>query len=50
MNNKVKERDIRNQTYYFFDDTINIKNFDIQIILKQMKSHTKVFLFTILDM
>ena len=24
---KVKELNIKNQTYYFFDDMINIKNF-----------------------
>ena len=26
MSNKVKEIDIKNRTYYFFDDMINIKN------------------------
>ena len=33
MNNKVKDIDIKSQTYYFFKDIINIKNFN-QIILK----------------
>ena len=28
MSNKVKDIDIKNQTYYFFNDIINIKNFD----------------------
>ena len=28
MSNKVKHVDVRNHTYYFFDDIINIKNFD----------------------
>ena len=28
MNNKVKDIDIKSQTYYFFKDIINIKNFD----------------------
>ena len=28
MSNKVKDIDIKNLTYYFFDDFINIKNFD----------------------
>ena len=28
MSNKVKEIDIKSQTYYFFDDIINMKNFD----------------------
>ena len=33
MSNKFKDIDIKNRTYYFFDDIINIKNL-IQIILK----------------
>ena len=28
MSNKVKDIDIKNQIYYFFNDMINIKNFD----------------------
>ena len=28
MSNKVKDIDIKNRTYYFFNDIINIKVFD----------------------
>ena len=28
MSNKVKDVDIKNRTYYFFNDVINIKHFD----------------------
>ena len=28
MSNKVKDIDVRSCTYYFFNDIINIKNFD----------------------
>ena len=28
MSNNVKDIDIKNHTYYFFSDIINIKNFD----------------------
>ena len=28
MSNKVKDIYIKNRTYYFFNDIINIKNFD----------------------
>ena len=28
MRHKVKDIDIRNRTYYFFNDIINIKNFN----------------------
>ena len=45
----VKGINIKNSTYYFFDDIINIKNFDPDDI-KINGSHTKMFLFTILDM
>ena len=51
MSNKVKEIDIKNQTYYFFDDIINIKYFDpINIKIDEKSSYTKIFLFTTLDM
>ena len=35
----IKETDIKNRTYYFFNDTINIKIL-IQIELRQIKSRT----------
>ena len=28
MNNKLKDIDIKNHTYYFFDNIFNVKNFD----------------------
>ena len=28
MSNKLKDKNINNNTYYFFDGIINIKNFD----------------------
>ena len=48
MSNKVKDIGIKNRTYYFFDDIINIK-ISILIILKEMKSHKKISLFATLD-
>ena len=41
MSNKVKEMDIINQTYYFFDDIINIKNFDLNNIRIDEKSYKR---------
>ena len=32
MSNKVKDKIIKNRTYYFFDDIINIKIFDLSNI------------------
>ena len=46
MSNKVKDIDIKNRTYYFFDDITNIKNFDRNNI--KIKSPTKILLITIL--
>ena len=43
MNNKVKEMDITIQTYYFFDDIINMKHFDpnsIKIDEKLLKKYS----------
>ena len=46
--NSVKETDIKNSTYYFFNNMINIKNVDPNKI--KMKSHIKILLFTTLAM
>ena len=48
--NKVQDIGIKNRTYYLFDDCINTKNFDPNNIKIDTKSHTKIFLFAILDM
>ena len=44
----VKQIDIKNQTYYFYDDMINIKNFD-PILLQIDKKLYKESVFTTLD-
>ena len=44
----VKGINIKNSTYYFFDDIINRKNFDPDD-MKVNGSHTKILLFTMLD-
>ena len=49
MSNKVKDISIKNYTYYFLDDFINIKNFDSNNIKIDAKSY-KMFLFTTWDM
>ena len=38
MSNKVKDMSIENHTYYFFDDIINIKDFDPKNIKIDEKS------------
>ena len=49
MSNKVKDIDIKNRMYYFYNDIINTKKIDPNNI-KIDESHTKIFLFTILDL
>ena len=44
----VKQIDIKNQTYYFYNDMINIKKFDSNL-LKIYKNHIKTLVFTTLD-
>ena len=45
----VKIINTKNHTYYFFDNIINIKDFNPNNIKTDKKSY-KIFLFTILDM
>ena len=42
MSNKVKDINIKNLTYYFFNDTINIKNFDLNNTKIDKKSYKNV--------
>ena len=39
MSNKVKDRNIKNQTYYFFNDITNITNFNPDNIKIDEKSY-----------
>ena len=45
---RVKQIDIKNQTCYFYNDMINIKNFDL-ILLQIDKKLYKKSVFTTLD-
>ena len=47
MSNKVKDIDIKNCTYYFFDDTINIENFDPNNIKIDEKPYKKIPIYYI---
>ena len=42
MSNKVKDIDIKNRTYYVFNDIINIKNFDPNNIKIDEKSYKNI--------
>ena len=47
MSNKVKDVDIKYRTYYFFDDIINIKNFDPNNIKINEKSYNNILIYFI---
>ena len=45
---EVKQINIKNRTYYFYNDIIDLKDFDARL-LKVDKNHLKTLVFTILD-
>ena len=45
----VKQINIKNQTYYFYNDIINLKNFKSNLLKIDLKNHTETLVFTILD-
>ena len=44
----VKQTNIKNRAYYFYNDIIDLENFKSNL-LKIEKNHTKTLVFTILD-
>ena len=46
-NNKLNEIDIKNLTGYYFDDTIKIKDFYLDNILKDEKSYKIISVYNI---
>ena len=47
MSNKVKDIDIKNRTYYFFNDIIYIRNVDPDKIKKDEKSYKSILIYYI---
>ena len=47
MSNKVKDKDIKNRTYYIFNDIINIKNFDSNNIKIDARSYKNIVIYYI---
>ena len=47
MSNKVKDIGIKTRTYYFFNDIINIKNFDLNNIKIDEKSYKNIIIYYI---
>ena len=47
MRNKVEDIDLKNRTYYFFNDMINIKHFDANNIKIDKKSYKNILIYYI---
>ena len=47
MSNKIKDIDIKNNMHYFFDDIINMKNFDPNNIKIDEKSYKNILIYYI---
>ena len=47
MSNKVKDIDTKNRTYYFFNDIINIENFDLNNIKIDERSYKNILIYYI---
>ena len=47
MSNKIKDIDLKTRTYYFFNDIINIKIFDLNNIKIDEKSYKNILIYYI---
>ena len=47
MSNKIKDVDMKNHTYYFFDGIINIKNVDLDNIKIDETSYKNILIYYI---
>ena len=47
MSNKVKDIDVKNHKYYFFNNIINIKSFDPNNIEIDEKTYENIFVYYI---
>ena len=47
MRNKLKDIDMKNHIYYFFNDIINIKSFDLNRIKIDEKSYKNILIYFI---
>ena len=47
---EVKQINIKNRIYQFYNDIFDIKNFDARLLkIEKKKNHTKTLIFTTLD-
>ena len=46
----IKQVNIKNRSYYFYNDIIDVETFDSNNLKLDTKKRTKISIFTILDM
>ena len=46
-NDRLKEIDIKNRTYYYFDDIIKIEDFNLDNILRDEKLYENILVYNI---
>ena len=44
---KVKQINIKNRTYYFYNDQINLKDFDAKLLKIDKKDYNKIYIYYI---
>ena len=44
---EVKQRNIKNRTYYFYNDIIDLKNFDARLLKIDKKSYKNIGIYNI---
>ena len=44
---EVKQINIKNRTYYFYNDTINLKNFESKLLKIDIKSYKNIGIYNI---
>ena len=44
---KIKQINVKNGTYYFYNDQINFKNFDAKLLKVDKKDYNKIYIYCI---
>ena len=44
---EIKQIDIKNRTYYFYNDTIDLKDFDARLLKTEKKSYKNIGIYNI---
>ena len=44
---KIKQINMKNRTYYFYNDQINLKDFDVRLLKVDMKNYSEIDIYHI---